>query len=381
LILMDVQMPNMDGFETAGLIYEREKLKHIPIIFITANNYGEEHVFQGYRSGAVDYIYKPVNPDLLRIKVGVFIELYKKTHQLMAHEQKLISINKSLENEVYERKMSEEKVNQLNHQLLESIDRLEMANKELDRFAFMSSHDLQEPLRKIKFYSDYINDKYAALLDADARKYLDRIQSAAERMQALIKDILDFSNLSGNTDNTVKTDLGILVREVVQELQENIVARNARITIDELPVLDVVPGLFHALFANLVSNALKYAKADIVPEINIRAELDVASVGNKTGSKIYNRIFVQDNGIGFDQKYAEQVFEMFKRLHNNGTYKGTGIGLALCKRIVEKHHGYITALSQPRVGTTFIISLPLNATDINLKNYDYQLLDKPLKNK
>src|ERR1700751_5723228 len=125
LILMDVKLPNMNGFETAALIYEREKLKHIPIIFITANNYGEEHIFQGYRSGAVDYIYKPINPELLRVKVGVFVDLYTKNHQLLMHEQKLISINKSLENEIHERKISEEKIVGLNRQLLESIDQLE----------------------------------------------------------------------------------------------------------------------------------------------------------------------------------------------------------------------------------------------------------------
>jgi len=145
LILMDVKMPNLNGFEIAEMIYEREKLKHIPIVFITANNYGEENMFKGYRTGAVDYIYKPINPELLKAKVAVFVDLYTKNHQLMAHEQKLIAINKNLENEINERKMSEEQVIQLNKQLLENIDHLEAANKDLDRFAFMSSHDLRNP--------------------------------------------------------------------------------------------------------------------------------------------------------------------------------------------------------------------------------------------
>src|SRR5689334_1732199 len=142
LILMDVKMPNLNGFETASLIYQREKLRHIPIIFITANNFGDENVFKGYSTGAVDYIYKPINPDLLRAKVSVFIDLYKKNHQLIAQEQRLVAINKNLENEVLERKMSEEKIKDLNRQLLENISRLETANQELDRFAFMASHDL-----------------------------------------------------------------------------------------------------------------------------------------------------------------------------------------------------------------------------------------------
>src|SRR5688500_8675289 len=133
LILMDVQMPNLSDFETASLIYEREKLRHIPIIFITAHDYGDENMFKGYQTGAVDFIYKPINADFLKMKVSVFVDLYRKTHQLISQEQKLIAINKSLENEVNERKLSEEKVNALNLQLLKNIDKLEAANKDLDR--------------------------------------------------------------------------------------------------------------------------------------------------------------------------------------------------------------------------------------------------------
>jgi len=172
LILMDVKMPNLNGFETAALIYEREKLKHIPIIFITANSYGDENVFKGYRTGAVDYIYKPINSELLRAKVSVFVDLYKKNHRLLAQERKLVAINTSLELEINERKISEQKVKDLNKQLLENIARLESANKELDRFAFMASHDLQEPLRKMLMFSDRLTAKYKDILDEDAKNYI-----------------------------------------------------------------------------------------------------------------------------------------------------------------------------------------------------------------
>src|SRR6478609_9443512 len=181
MILMDVKMPNLNGFETATIIYQREKLRHIPIIFITANNYGEENIFKGYRTGAVDYIYKPINPELLRAKVGVFIDLYKKNHRLLAQEQRLVAINKSLENEIHERKISEEKVKELNRQLLENIARLESANKELDRFAFMASHDLQEPLRKIRMFSDRLSLKYKGTIDDEGLSFINRIQRAGER--------------------------------------------------------------------------------------------------------------------------------------------------------------------------------------------------------
>jgi len=201
LILMDVQMPNLNGFETASLIYERERLRHIPIIFITANNYGEENLFRGYRAGAVDYIYKPVNPDLLRAKVAVFVELYRKNQRLMAQEQKLVAINRNLEMEINERKASEEKVTDLNKQLLENIARLEAANKDLDLFAFMASHDLQAPLRKIRMFSDRLLSSSDNNFGNEGRLYLSRIQEVSKRMQELINDILRFSKISVEKQN------------------------------------------------------------------------------------------------------------------------------------------------------------------------------------
>src|SRR6185295_5331600 len=148
LILMDVQMPDLNGFETATIIYERDKLKDIPIIFITAHNYDEDFIFKGYMMGAVDYIYKPINPELLRVKVGVFVELYRKNQQLLLHEKKLLTVNRFLQKEIEERKASEEKIRSLNKQLIENNAHLKSVNEELDRFAYVASHDLQEPLRK-----------------------------------------------------------------------------------------------------------------------------------------------------------------------------------------------------------------------------------------
>ncbi|RYZ52934.1 MAG: hybrid sensor histidine kinase/response regulator, partial [Sphingobacteriales bacterium] len=149
LILMDVQMPGLNGFETATLIYERDKLKHIPVIFITAHDHEEDSIFRGYQMGGVDYIYKPINPELLRAKVAVFVELYTKNHQLIAQEQKLVAANRSLEKEIQERINSEEQIKSLNQQLMQNINQLKSTNEELERFAYVASHDLQEPLRKI----------------------------------------------------------------------------------------------------------------------------------------------------------------------------------------------------------------------------------------
>jgi light-regulated signal transduction histidine kinase (bacteriophytochrome) len=360
LILMDVKMPNLNGFETASLIYQREKLRHIPIIFITANNYGDENIFKGYMTGAVDYIYKPINPDLLRAKVAVFIDLYKKNHKLLAQEQKLVAINKNLEMEVRERKVSEDKVKELNHKLLENIERLESANRDLDRFAFMASHDLQEPLRKMLMFSDRLSHKYKDLLDAEGKMYISRIQNAGERMQALIKDILLFSKTSIEKPVFVESDLNSILSEVLAEMENVITEKKALVETQPLPTLLVNPVLMRPLFHNLISNALKYSRKDVQPTVRIYSEFSSMDDGPSGEVKNrYCRIYVEDNGIGFEQKYSEQIFGMFKRLHLNTEFEGTGIGLALCKKIVEEHNGFITARSKVNEGSVFIISLPV----------------------
>lgn len=363
MILMDVKMPNLNGFETAALIYEREKLKHIPIIFITANNYGDENMFKGYQSGAIDFIFKPVNSDVLRAKVGVLIDLYRKNRLLFDQEQKLIAINRNLEREINERKISEEKVRQLNHKLLENIAHLESANKDLERFAFMASHDLQEPLRKIRMFSDRLFTKYRDVFHEDI-KMVTRIQQAAERMQALIIDILAFSKISNDKSAFVVTDLNQIMKDMLIEMEDDIREANATVVIDELPTLSVGPSLIRPLFQNLVSNALKYRRKDVPSKIQIRSEVS-NGINDRTKNLVnkYCRIFVEDNGIGFDQKYAEEIFGMFRRLHHSGDYAGTGVGLALCKKIAELHNGFISARSKLNEGSTFIVSLPFTQVE------------------
>jgi signal transduction histidine kinase len=355
LILMDVKMPNLNGFETASLIYEREKLKHIPIIFITANNYGEEYVFKGYRTGAVDYIYKPVNPELLRAKVSVFIDLHLKTHRLALQEQNLIATNKNLEREINERKISEKQVTELNQKLLENISQLESANRELDLFAFMASHDLQAPLRKIKMFSDRLSMNYNGQLDDSANSYLARIQHECKRMQDLINDILEFSKISAEQESFSDVNMGTLLNEVLTELESLIAEKNATVLLEDLPVLKVNPVLMRPLFINLIGNALKYSSKEETTVIKIYSN---PNAGDNRSSPRYHRIFVEDNGIGFDQKNADEIFKMFRRLHPNTEYEGTGIGLALCKRIVEKHQGFISARSKIGQGSLFTISFP-----------------------
>ena len=357
LILMDVEMPNLNGFETAALIFERERLKHIPIIFITANTYGEENIFKGYRTGGVDYIYKPIKPELLRARVSVFIDLYKKNQQLSQQENKLLRINTLLQNEIGERKNSEAQVLALNKELVRNIDELEKANKELDRFAFMASHDLQEPLRKIRAFSEILGEKHKDNFDADDKVNIERIQQSAIRLQELIKDILSFSKIAAAPLVVEKFSVAELVLQVLVDMDELLAEKNGKVIVGELPSLSVNPGLLKTVFFNLISNGIKYAKEGDPPIIEISGDKNFAGTMNGKNSK-FCRIYVKDNGIGFNQEYAEKIFEMFQRLHSRKEYPGTGIGLALCKKIVEKHGGFITALSKEKHGSTFIISLP-----------------------
>lgn len=364
IILMDVEMPNLNGFETASLIYERERLKHIPIIFITAHGHGDDNIFKGYRAGAVDYIYKPIRPELLRAKVQVFVELYKKNYLLVQQEAKLLATNRNLELEIKDRIASEEKVMELNKQLLENIDQLEAKNKELDCFAYMASHDLQEPLRKIRIFSDRVSSKYGHELSDDSKVYIDKIQAACLRMQNLINDIFTLSKISSTKEAMVATNMNQLLEEVIGEMDMQIHESNAKVIIDKLPELQVNKSLVKRLFQNLLTNSIKYARKGIPPSIHISGKVESVQTGNKTTPVKYCRIYLQDNGIGFDQQYAEQIFTMFKRLHANTEYEGTGIGLAICKKIVEEHQGFISAKSEIGAGTTFTISLPVEIPSI-----------------
>jgi len=360
LILMDVQMPDLNGYETATIIYERDKLRNIPIIFITANNYDEDFMFKGYRMGGVDYIYKPINPELLRAKVAVFVELYSKNQQLMLQEKKLLAANEFLQKEIEERKISEERVKHLNEQLVANNESLKQMNEELDQFAYMASHDLQEPLRKIQVFSDKILRKNN--FDPDSEKYFGKIINSSKRMQNLINNLLDFSRHTVSSNDFKKTSLNELVKNVLAELEVDIEKSNARINYENLPVVSAVPGLMQQLFYNLFSNAIKFRKPTVDLVIDVKAEkmnpIDLSKFARYNQGKNYHKITIQDNGIGFDDKYAEDIFRVFKRLHSYQEFEGTGVGLSICKKIVEKHNGFIKAESKIDNGSTFIIGLP-----------------------
>jgi light-regulated signal transduction histidine kinase (bacteriophytochrome) len=359
---MDVQMPELNGFETATIIYERDKLRTIPIIFITAHDYGEEYIFKGYKMGGVDYIYKPINPELLRVKVAVFVELYRKNQQLQQQEKKLLEVNRTLQREILERIATEEKIRLLNTQLLENNVHLKSVNEELDQFAYVASHDLQEPLRKIMVFSDKILSK--EVMDEETEKYFKKIINSSRRMQSLINDLLSFSRHSMGASDFKKIDLNELVKEAMGELEIEIDKSQANIQFSGLPVVWAIPSLMQQLFYNLISNAIKFRRKTTSPIVTIQSEImspaDISQyTKNGYGSKVnYYKITVTDNGIGFDDKYAEEIFMVFKRLHSYHEYEGTGVGLSICKKIIDKHKGFITAKGVVDHGSTFMIGLP-----------------------
>jgi len=357
LILMDVQMPDMNGLETASLIYQREKLKHIPIIFITAHNYNDEHVFEGYRIGAIDYIYKPINPELLRFKVGVFAEMYQKNHQLLMQERKLKLMNANLEKEIEERRSSEEKVKLLNYQLLDNNKNLQATVEELDRFAYVASHDLQEPLRKIMVFSDKLLHCQQDLISEEMQQYMDKIVKASKRMQKLINDLLIFSRKEAEDRSFEEADLNELVAEVLSDMEVEIERQHAEITVDTLPTLWANPSQIRQLFQNLISNGIKFHKPGAVPKVSIYCENTRTSLLDDPAKKCC--IVIEDNGIGFDEKYANEIFVVFKRLHSYHEYEGSGVGLSICKKIVDAHNGQINAVGRPDEGAKFYIELPL----------------------
>jgi signal transduction histidine kinase len=357
LILMDVQMPDMNGFETASLIYERERLRHIPIIFITAHNHGEEKMYEGYKMGGVDFIYKPINPELLRYKVSVFVELYQKTHQLLAHESKLIAANRKLEKEVEERKITEEKIRLLNQQLVENNLQLKDTIEELDRFAYVASHDLQEPLRKILVFSDKIQTKYKSSIDEEMYRNLEKIVRASERMQSLINDLLRFSRQTTTNEDFTLLPLNELIQEVLLDMEIDIEKTAARVAVGNLPQIWAIPSQMRQLFQNLISNAIKFRKPNDVPVIQVIAD-------EQRTDRF--RIIIQDNGIGFDPKYAEEIFMVFKRLHSYHEFEGSGVGLSICKKIIDRHNGMIRAESKVGSGSKFIIDFPVVDVKPNL---------------
>jgi PAS domain S-box-containing protein len=257
--------------------------------------------------------------------------------------------------DISERKLAEEKLRSFAAQLARS-------NAELQNFANVASHDLQEPLRKIQAFGDRLRAKCADRLGDLGLDYLSRMESAAERMQRLIQDLLKLSRVVTQAQPFVPCDLGKVIREVLSDLEVAIEKKDARIEVGPLPTIQGDPVQLWQLFQNLVSNSMKFQRPGVQPVLRITGRVYEAPshfiAGVQAGDRVAE-ITVQDNGIGFDEKFAEQIFVVFQRLHSRDEYEGTGIGLAVCRKITDRHAGQIVAKASEGKGATFIVTLPV----------------------
>ncbi|RZJ70686.1 response regulator [Flavobacterium sp.] len=367
LIIMDVQMPGMDGFEVVETLSGSSRTKDIPVIFLSAISKEKKYIAKGYESGGVDYITKPVDPDLLIMKVKTFLKLYNQNKELKDMRDLLskeIEIRKETQQELMlANENLEVKVSERTSELTEKNDELEMRNHELQQFAWVVSHDLKEPLRKIETFVKLLRDRYL-VPEEKAIDYANRTVGSASRMTSLINDLLDYSRLSSEVVPE-EVYLEDVINEVLADLEHQIATKDAKIFVSNMPRLEGIPGQLRQLFQNIIGNALKFSKEGIAPQIDVSCERigtkDFAGAISDNGQ--FCRITIKDNGIGFEEIYLDRIFVIFQSLHDRKSFEGTGIGLAIAKKIVERHNGLITAKSQPGEGTSFIVILPIGSNN------------------
>ncbi|HIJ66443.1 MAG TPA: PAS domain S-box protein [Candidatus Hydrogenedentes bacterium] len=278
--------------------------------------------------------------------------------------------------DVTERKRIEEEREKLVNLLMDTNDaledlntKLEHSNQELEDFAYVASHDLQEPLRKIQVFGSQLARIEANTLSPRGQDYLERMTNAATRMHKLIEDLLTYSRVTTRAQAFAPVDLGSVMQEVLSDLEVRIEQANARVNVGPLPTIHADPTQMRQLFQNLVGNALKYHREEGTTVVDVEAKALVLSESETANGAMYE-LAVRDNGIGFDEKHAERIFGVFQRLHGRDTYEGTGVGLAVCRKIVTRHGGTIAAKSKPGQGSTFVITLPAGVAQENGRNED-----------
>jgi len=349
LVLLDVQMPGMSGFETAQLIRGHDSTRGLPIIFLTAELMGVESIAEGYALNAADYILKPFNPDILKTKVSVFVDLHRKTEQL---KMQTILLNKKIE-EVKDEKFAKKELALL-------ADRLTRSNMELAQFAHVISHDLQEPLRMISSFVQLLAKRYKGRLDKDADDYINYAVDGTHRMKSMILSILDYSRVGSRGKAFERVDCNVIIDQVLADLRLSIEESGTEVTYGTFSNVLADKTQLRQVFQNLIANAIKF-RSDAPCRIHISCSLARDINPNPemiNGFDPETPVFcVCDNGIGFEQQYAERIFQIFQQLHGKEKYPGTGIGLAICKKIIERHGGCIRVESEPGKGTTFYFTL------------------------
>jgi signal transduction histidine kinase len=343
-ILLDVRMPEMDGFETAEMIRSRPRSRQTPILFLTGYR-NEEHLFRGYDLGAVDFLFKPIVPEVLRSKVAVFVELSRANARLRQQTE-------ALRKQAEELQRAEQEVRRLNAGLevrvLERTEELLRSNEELQQFAYIASHDLREPLRTVSIYAQLLAKRYAGKLDGDADQFIEFIVENAARMETLVHDLLDFSRIDvRGMDFFTRTSLEAALDDAIGNIRSLVAESGAVITRDSLPTVMGDAVQLTRLFQNLLVNSIKYRNED-VPRVHITVR--------ESGDDYL--VSVKDNGIGIDPQYAEKIFGIFRVLQPRDRNSGSGMGLAICRKIVTRHSGRIWVDSALGHGATFYWTIP-----------------------
>ncbi|NER22188.1 MAG: response regulator [Symploca sp. SIO1C2] len=319
LILLDIKMPEMNGYEVCEYLKANEKTREIPVIFLSALHEVSDKV-KAFASGGVDYITKPFQFEEVLARVENQLTIARLQKQLQQQNLRL---------------------QELNEELLKS-------NQELEEFTYIVSHDLQEPLRAVSSFTQLLAENHQSYLNSEANEYIAFIVDGTTRMSQLIKDLLAYSRVGKQVREFELTDCKMVLADVLADLQITIAETSAKITYDSLPTVMGDSVQLAQLFQNLISNAIKFHRPEIAPLIKISVEL-------KNNEWLFG---VHDNGIGIKTRHFERIFQIFKRLHTFGHYPGTGIGLAICKKIVEHHEGRIWVESELGVGTTFYFTIP-----------------------
>lgn len=318
-------MPEMDGYELAGILREEKKTSHLPFIFISAVYTDNLNIFKGYEQGAFSFITKPFQPEILINKVKFFIE---------KHQQKI---------ELYN----------LNENLKKKNIDLEISNKELESFSYSVSHDLRAPLRALDGYSKMLEEDYVQVLDNEGKRLLENIQHNAKKMGELVDDLLSFAKLGKKEVDKSQINMNELVELVLNEIRDSIPSKTS-IKTNALLSANADKSLLHQVWVNLISNAAKYSG---------KKENPVVEIGSTKSEKEIT-YYIKDNGVGFNMEYVAKLFGVFQRLHSESEFEGTGIGLAIVQRIIVKHGGRVWAEAKINEGATFYFTLP---TD-HLKN-------------
>jgi len=333
LILLDIHMPGMDGLETAKLIRLREKTKNTPIIFVSAYEAGDMEILQAYSVGGVDFLLKPIVAEILLYKVETLINLYNHNRILAEHTKQLEETNIELAHQL-------ETIQNLNTQL-------EDANEQLEAFVYSTTHDLRAPLRIIQSFSKILLEKYTTAVDPTGRDYLKRITDKAQSMSHLIDDLLNLAYASKSDLSREEVNISQIAKDVLDELIGLSPERQVEVRIQPNVTAPVDKDLIKIALNNLLGNAWKFTSKGNAAVIEFQ-------MIEHQKQCVY---FVRDNGVGFDMEQGEKLFKPFQRLHSKNDFEGTGIGLTIVRRIVERHGGNIWFEAAVNYGATFYFTL------------------------